>query len=92
MKLDEIRMSPDYAAGLKINRISLLVLCSMFRSVLHLIRYFHHELLESDLRKIKSCLLAFREHWSLGGKCPHWVEGRSEIHAYSFRPVLEGTG
>ncbi|CAH0025139.1 unnamed protein product [Clonostachys rhizophaga] len=66
MKLDEIRMSPDYTAGLRINRISLLVLCSMFRSVLHLIRYFHHELLETDLKKITSCLLALREHWSLG--------------------------
>ncbi|VUC24190.1 unnamed protein product [Clonostachys rosea] len=66
MKLDEIRMAPDPATGPGMNRISLLVLCSMFRSVLHLARYYHKELLEADLRRIKSCLLAFREHWALG--------------------------
>lgn len=67
MTLEMVRVSPGLLAEYQVERFSFVALCSIFRGALNLARFFCHDLPAVDLTNLRRALLAFRDHWAIGG-------------------------
>jgi cell division FtsZ-interacting protein ZapD len=68
MALDSIRITPEELSTSGVTKLSLVMLCCVFRSALHFVGYFHSDISEEDLMRLKSNLLLLKERWAIGGK------------------------